>query len=85
MTQKKGDCDGHPKPEFQGTVTVGEKGQIVIPAETRKALGLEKGTHLLTFKVGDVIINAKLESLEKIASQSSGKAAIIRELLETIH
>lgn len=79
-------CDNndHPKPEFCGTMTVGERGQVVIPAKTRKELGFEKGTTLLSFKVGDVLITAKLESLERIAEHATGKAAIIRELLNTI-
>lgn len=33
---------------FLGTVTVGERGQIVIPAELRKCSDLEPGTKLLS-------------------------------------
>lgn len=32
---------------FQGAVTVGERGQIVIPAEVRRAFGIEAGEKLL--------------------------------------
>ena len=36
-----------PKPEFQGSTTVGERGQIVLPAETRKKHGIKPGDKLL--------------------------------------
>ena len=34
---------------FFGTVTVGERGQVVIPADARKAFGIETGDKLLVF------------------------------------
>ena len=34
---------------FFGTVTVGERGQVVIPAEARKTFGIETGDKLLVF------------------------------------
>lgn len=34
---------------FYGTVTVGERGQVVIPAEARKQFGIESGDKLLVF------------------------------------
>lgn len=34
---------------FYGTVTVGERGQIVIPAEARSQEGIEPGDKLLVF------------------------------------
>ncbi|UCF07498.1 MAG: AbrB/MazE/SpoVT family DNA-binding domain-containing protein [Thermoplasmata archaeon] len=36
-----------PKPEFQGSTTVGERGQIVLPAEMRKTHGIKPGDKLL--------------------------------------
>lgn len=35
--------------KFVGSVTIGERGQIVIPAEARKEFGLEVGDKLLVF------------------------------------
>jgi len=32
-----------------GPVTVGERGQLVIPAELRKALGIKSGDQLMVF------------------------------------
>lgn len=36
-----------PKPEFQGSTTVGERGQIVLPAEMRKKHEINPGDKLL--------------------------------------
>jgi len=35
---------------FYGAVTVGERGQVVIPAEARKHMGLHAGDKLLVFR-----------------------------------
>lgn len=35
--------------EFYGAVTVGERGQIVIPAEARRVLDIKPGDKLLVF------------------------------------
>jgi len=37
-------------PCFYGTVTVGERGQIVVPAELRKELGVAPGDKLLIWQ-----------------------------------
>ncbi len=34
---------------FLGSVTVGERGQVVIPAEARERLGIQPGEKLLAF------------------------------------
>jgi AbrB family looped-hinge helix DNA binding protein len=43
--QGSGSIDEH----FVGSVTVGERGQVVIPSEARKRLGIETGDKLLAF------------------------------------
>jgi AbrB family looped-hinge helix DNA binding protein len=44
-----------------GTTTIGEKGQVVIPAEARKSLGSEPGEKLLVFGTGrEMLALAKL-------------------------
>ncbi len=46
----------HQPPKFPGkcygSTTVSERGQIVIPAEARREMGLEPGTRLLIFGPG---------------------------------
>jgi len=38
--------------KYYGSTTVSERGQIVIPAEARRAMALEAGTKLLIFGAG---------------------------------
>ena len=45
----KSDPDCSVEKMFYGTVTVGERGQVVIPAEARKAFNIETGDKLLVF------------------------------------
>ncbi len=41
------------KPEFLGVGTVGERGQVSIPAEARKACGIESGQKLVFLTMDD--------------------------------
>ena len=38
-----------PMPKMYGAVTVGERGQVVIPAQIRKLFGLKSGEKLIVF------------------------------------
>ena len=70
----------HPEGQFYGSVTVGEKGQVVIPQEARKKMKLEKGDRLLVFGMDDdMLAVAKLSHLEKFASHLSKKLKMIEE------
>jgi len=40
---------GHMTPKFYGATVIGERGQVVIPAEARRDLGFEPSTKLLVF------------------------------------
>lgn len=56
--------------QFFGSVTVGERGQVVIPAEARKRLDIQPGDKLLVmghpFAAGLVL--AKLDSMREFLS-----------------
>ncbi|MDP2676775.1 MAG: AbrB/MazE/SpoVT family DNA-binding domain-containing protein [bacterium] len=70
---------------FFGTTTVGEKGQVVVPAEARKAMGIKKGEKLLVFGMGhDMLTFTKLSQVEKFASHLSGKLDVIRGVIKKI-
>ena len=57
---------------FYGMTTLGEKGQVVVPAEARKAMSLEKGEKLLVFSFDeDVLVLSKTEGMEKFAAHLS--------------
>jgi AbrB family looped-hinge helix DNA binding protein len=69
--------------QFFGTTTVGEKGQVVIPAEARKAMSIKKGEKLLVFGMGcDMIAFSKLSKVEQFASHLSGRLDVIREIIK---
>ncbi len=69
---------------FYGTATVGEKGQIVIPAEAREALKIDKGEKMLVFGMGnDMLVITKLSKVEQIAKHLASKLDRIRQALDT--
>ncbi|MDQ5913211.1 MAG: AbrB/MazE/SpoVT family DNA-binding protein [Patescibacteria group bacterium] len=55
-------------PQLIGSVTVGERGQVVIPSEARESLTINAGDKLLVFKapVDGVLIIAKPETFENL-------------------
>ena len=55
-------------PQLIGSVTVGERGQVVIPAEARELMTINAGDKLLVFKapVDGVLIVAKPETFERL-------------------
>jgi len=76
MTKKNGE-------QFYGATTVGEKGQVVIPSEARKAMGIKKGEKLLVFGMGcDMVAFSKLSKVEQFASHLSGRLDAIREVIK---
>ena len=65
-----------------GTTTIGEKGQVVIPAEARKSLGLVPGEKLLVFGMGrEMLALAKLSNLERYAAHLASHAEAIRRAI----
>lgn len=72
----------HHRKHFYGLTTLGEKGQVVIPAEAREALSLEKGEKLLVFGLGkQVIALTKLNQIERILGHLENKLENLREVL----
>jgi AbrB family looped-hinge helix DNA binding protein len=64
---------------FVGAVTVGERGQVVIPAKARESLGIEAGEKLLVFlnPSGHGVAFIKVAMLEEAA-------AMIKRLAEEL-
>lgn len=62
--------------QFYGTSTIGEKGQIVIPAKAREKLGITSGDDFIFFGHGPMIHVVKASEingiLEKMAKFSEG-------------
>ncbi|MFH1112236.1 MAG: AbrB/MazE/SpoVT family DNA-binding domain-containing protein [Patescibacteria group bacterium] len=57
-----------------GTTKIGERGQIVIPAEVRRALKLNSGDKLFTFVThGKVLTMIKTDAIDRFLSDISSK------------
>ena len=66
---------------FLGAVTVGERGQVVIPAEARENLNIHPGDKLLVFlhPAGHGVALLKLGMLEEAAAMLRRLAAELAE------
>jgi AbrB family looped-hinge helix DNA binding protein len=62
-----------------GVTTIGEKGQIVIPADIRAAFKLAKGTKLVVIAHGKGIFLARSEALESMAERFSTLQTLIKK------
>jgi AbrB family looped-hinge helix DNA binding protein len=68
-------------PHFFGSTTLGEKGQVVIPAEAREAMNLKKGDKLLVFGMGPGMLSlGTLSGLERMMSHLTSRLDAIRDL-----
>jgi AbrB family looped-hinge helix DNA binding protein len=56
---------------FMGSVTVGERGQVVIPAAARERCGIEPGDKLLSFvhTSGGGVMLIKVDALSQMADE----------------
>ena len=69
------------EPHFFGATTLGEKGQVVIPAEARTALNLKKGDKLLVIGMGPgQLALSTLTGLERLVSHLSSRLDAMRDL-----
>lgn len=71
---------------FLGATTVGERGQVVIPADARKAYGIEIGDKLLVFSrphhAGLLLVRADL--VNKLVSDALAEVTQLEHLLEIV-
>lgn len=72
--------------KFLGATTVGERGQIVIPAAARKALDITSGDKLLVFsrhhRTGLLLLKADV--VNKLVSDAWAEASQLEKLLEVV-
>jgi len=66
-----------------GSTTVGPRGQLVIPVEARKELGIDVGTKLLVFSHfgGRGLIFVKVEAVEELLNIMSRRLTEFTKLL----
>jgi AbrB family looped-hinge helix DNA binding protein len=70
-----------PEDCFVGAVTVGERGQVVIPAEARKKLNISTGDKLLvmTHPSNEGLIMFKAAAIRQFMSQLAASLSLIEE------
>lgn len=69
--------------QFYGAATLGEKGQVVIPAEARESMGIKKGDRLLVFGMGcDMLAFSKLSKVEQFASHLASRLDAVRDIIK---
>ena len=79
------------KDKVYGTTTVGARGQVVVPAEARKDLGIKPGDQLLVMgKFGKALGFIKVEELEGVVEaimknfQGSGMGPEIKNHMQGV-
>ncbi len=69
--------------KFLGITTLGEKGQVVIPAEARAALKLAKGEKLIVLNPHkDTLVLMKASHFEKLAAHLTKHLASVRKSIQ---
>jgi AbrB family looped-hinge helix DNA binding protein len=79
----KGESEEH-VPKFYGAVVVGERGQIVIPAEARRELAITPGEKLLIMGSfhGDGLMIIKTESVAQILSKFTEQMTVFESMIK---
>lgn len=77
------EMEGHMAPKFYGATKIGERGQVVIPAEARRDLDLTPSTKLLVFGSKDKggIMITKAESFAEFLTKAIGMLSCFEEVL----
>jgi AbrB family looped-hinge helix DNA binding protein len=75
---------GHGHEKFYGSTVMGERGQVVIPAEAREELGIEPGEKLIVLgnKRRGVVILLKSDIIAKFADIMFRKAKFFEEMFK---
>ena len=70
-----------------GSTVMGERGQVVIPAEAREEIGIQPGEKLLVFGNPNrgVIIIFKSDIMAKFADMMFKKASFFEDIFKGIH
>jgi AbrB family looped-hinge helix DNA binding protein len=70
--------------KLYGTATVGTKGQVVIPAEAREAMGIETGDKLYVFGSDHFVGLLKEDQFREMLDRITESADAVRDLKEKL-
>ncbi len=67
-----------------GSTTVGPRGQVVIPVNARKEMGIDAGTTLLVFKSfhGQGLVLLKVDAIEQMLAMVSERLTDFEKLVK---
>jgi AbrB family looped-hinge helix DNA binding protein len=69
--------------KFYGITTLGEKGQVVVPSEARKAMGLKKGEKLLVLGIGhDMLAFSKVANIQHLITKLQSKLQNLKKMVK---
>jgi AbrB family looped-hinge helix DNA binding protein len=72
-------------PKFYGATTLGERGQIVVPAEARKDLDLSPSTKIMVFgaPMGEGLLIVKADSIAEMLAHANRMLSGVEEVLRS--
>ena len=72
------------RPKVFGSTTVGPRGQVVIPVNARKEMGIDAGITLLVFKAlrGQGLVLLKVDAIEQMMSMVSERLTDFEKLVK---
>ena len=76
---------GEDIPKFYGSTTIGERGQVVIPAEARKDLDLTHSTKVMIFgaPMGEGLLLVKADSVAEMLAHANKMLSGVEEVLKS--
>lgn len=71
--------------KFYGATTIGERGQMVIPAEARKDLNLVPSTKVMVFAgpIGEGLLIVKADSIAEMLAHANQMLSGVEEVLKS--
>lgn len=78
-------CTGEGIPKFYGATTIGERGQVVVPAEARKDLDLSPSTKVMVFGgfMGEGLMIVKADSIAEMMAHANRMLSGVEEVLKS--
>jgi AbrB family looped-hinge helix DNA binding protein len=76
---------GEGVPKFYGATTIGERGQVVIPAEARQDLDLAHSTKVMVFRapMGEALLIIKADSIAEMLAHAYKMLSGVEEVLKS--
>jgi len=81
---KNNKCPAHGQPKFYGSASIGERGQIVIPAELRSEFNIKPSDKFIFFSMGKTINLMKADDAKEMLENISDMISLKNEIKKAI-